>query len=50
MYIVLIQTKPGPVAARSKAWVYACWLAGIAGLKPSGGEDICLFWVLCVVR
>jgi len=26
------------------------WLAAIAGSSPAGGMDVCLFWVLCVVR
>ena len=42
--------RPIPVAARSKAWVYGRSLAGIVGSNPSGGMDVCLFWVLCVVR
>jgi len=25
-------------------------LAGIAGSNPAGGMDVCLLWVLCVVR
>ena len=39
-----------PVAERSKARVYGRSLAGIAGLNPAGGMDVCLLWVLCVVR
>ena len=39
-----------PVAARSKAWVCGRSLAGIMGLNPAGGMDVCLLWVLCVVR
>ena len=38
------------LAARSKAWVYGSFLAGIAGSKPAGGKDVCPWWVLCVVR
>jgi len=37
-------------AARSKAWVYGRSLAGIAGSNAAGAVDICLLWVLCVVR
>lgn len=33
---------PLPVAARCKASVFGCWLAGIAGLSPAGGMDVCL--------
>jgi len=39
-----------PVAAWSKAWVCGSSLAGIVGLNPAGGMNICLLWVLCVVR
>jgi hypothetical protein len=39
------------VAARSKAWVGGRSLAGIVGLNPSGGMDVCLCCeVLCGVR
>ena len=38
------------VAARSKARVCGRSLAGIAGSNPAEGIDICLLWVLCVVR
>ena len=31
-----------PVAAWSKAWVCGRSLAGIAGLNPAGGMDVCL--------
>jgi hypothetical protein len=41
---------PIPVAARSKAWVGSPSHAGIAGSNPTGGMDVCLLWVLCVVR
>jgi hypothetical protein len=39
-----------PVSARSKMWVYGRSLAGIVGLNPAGGMDVCLLWVLSVVR
>ena len=39
-----------PVAARSKAYVYGRSPAEIVGSNPTGGMDVCLFWVLCVVR
>jgi hypothetical protein len=39
-----------PVTALSKACVYGRSPAGIAGLNPAGGMDVCLLWVLCVVR
>jgi hypothetical protein len=34
---------PIPVAAQSKAWVCGLSLAGIVGLNPAGGMDVCLF-------
>jgi len=39
-----------PVAARTKAWVCGCSLAGIEGLNAARGKDVCLLWVLCIVR
>jgi hypothetical protein len=42
--------QPIPVAARSKAWVCGRSIAGIAGSNYTEGMDICLLWVLCVVR
>ena len=41
---------PVPVAARSKAWVCSRSPAEIVGSNPTGGMDVCLLWVLCVVR
>ena len=41
---------PIPVAARSKMLVCGRSLAGIAGLTPPGSMDVCLLWLLCVVR
>jgi hypothetical protein len=38
------------VAARSKAWVYGRSLDGIVGSNPTGGMDVCLLGMLCVVR
>jgi hypothetical protein len=43
-------TWPVPVVTRSKAWVYVRSFAGIAGSNPAAGMDVCLLWVLCVVR
>jgi len=37
---------PVPVAARSKVHVYSHSLAGIVGLNPAGGTDVCLCCVL----
>ena len=41
---------PIPLSARSMAWVCCCSLAVIAGSIPVGDTDICLLWVLCIVR
>jgi len=41
---------PIPVAARAKACVYCRSFAAIAGSNPTGGMDVCLLWVLCVLR
>jgi len=41
---------PIPVAERSKAWVCGRSLAGIVGSNTAGGMDVCLLWVLYVVR
>ena len=38
------------MAERSKAWVCSLPPAGIAGSNPAGGMDVCVLWVLCVVR
>jgi len=35
---------------RSKAWVCGRSLAGTAGSNPARGMDVCLLWVVCVVR
>jgi hypothetical protein len=39
-----------PVAVRSKAWVCGRSLTRIVGSNPTGGMDVCLLRVLCVVR
>ena len=39
-----------PAAARSKVSIYDRSLAGIAGSNPTGVLEVCLFWMLCVVR
>jgi len=35
--------------ARSEAWVCGRSPAGIVGSNPTGGMDVCLLWVLCIV-
>jgi hypothetical protein len=42
--------EPTPVAARSKAWVFGRSLAVFEGSNTARGMDVCLLWVLCVVR
>jgi hypothetical protein len=37
------------VAARSKAWVCFCSLAGIVGSNPAVGMEICLLTMPCDV-
>jgi len=41
---------PVPVAARSKAYVYGRSPTAIVGSNPTQGLDVCVLWVLCVVR
>jgi hypothetical protein len=48
--VVCMGVKPIPVAAQSKALVCGRTLAGTAGSNRAGGIDVCLLWVLCVVR
>jgi hypothetical protein len=47
---LVIMSSPIPMAARSKAWVCGHSVVGIAGSNRAGGIDVCLLWVLCVVR
>ena len=48
--VTIFQSKPVPVAARSKASVYGRSLAGIVGSNPTEGMDVSLLWALCIVR
>ena len=41
---------PAPVAARSKVEFCSRSPAEIVGSNPTGGMNVCLLWVLCVVR
>jgi hypothetical protein len=50
IFEVSVISKPIPVAARPKAWVCGRSLTRIVGSNPAGGMDVCLLWVLCVVR
>jgi len=45
-----IVLSPVPVAAQSKAQVCGRSPAEIVGSNPAEGMDVCLLWVLCVVR
>jgi hypothetical protein len=47
---IVLDAKPIPVDARSKAWVCGRSLSGIVGSNPNGDMDICLLCALCVVR
>jgi len=45
-----VQTEvPVQLAARSKTWVCGRSPAEIVGSNPTGGTDVCLLWVLCVL-
>jgi hypothetical protein len=46
----LKEREPVPVAARSKALVYGRSPAEIVGSNLTGGMDVCLLWVLGVIR
>jgi hypothetical protein len=52
--LIIIKTttvnKPIPVAKQSLVSLFGRVLAGIVGLNPKGGMDVCLLWVLCVVK
>ena len=39
-----------PVAARSKAQIWGRLPAEIVGSNPTDGKNVCLLWVVCVVR
>ena len=38
------------MAARFKAQVCRRWPAEVVGSNITGGMDVCLMWVMCVVR
>jgi len=42
--------EPIPVAAQSKALICGRPLTGIVVSNPARRIDVCVFWVLCVVR
>ena len=42
--------RPVPVAVWSTAWVCSRSPTEIVGSNPTGDMDVCLLWVLCVVR
>jgi len=41
---------PISVAVQPMAWVFGRSLAAIAGSNPAGDMEVCLFWMLCVVK
>jgi hypothetical protein len=47
---VFMSKVPVPVAARSKARVCGRSPAEVVDSNPTGGMDVCLLQVLCVVR
>ena len=49
-YVDLIHTSSILVAVRSKAWVCGRSFTGTVGSNPAGSTDVCLLWVLHVVR
>ena len=49
-YMDLLLYRSVPVAAQSKALVFGRSLAGIVGSNPAGRADVCLLYVLFVVR
>ena len=46
----IIHYPPTAVATRFKVWVYGRSLADIVASNPTGGMDVCLLWILCVVQ
>ena len=48
--VVRVLEGPVPVAAQSKAWVYGPSPTEILGSNPTGGMDVGLLYVLCIVR
>jgi hypothetical protein len=46
----MYKLEPILVAARSKAWACSHSFAGIVGSNPAEDMDVCLLWVLCVVK
>jgi hypothetical protein len=50
IYFLKFTKHPVPVAEGSKASVCGHSSAEIVGTNPTGGMDVCLFWVLCVVK
>jgi hypothetical protein len=50
IFTVLYVVMRVPVAVWSKTRVSGRFLVGIAGSNPAGGMNVCLLWVLYVVR
>ena len=49
-FLDYVASVPILVVVWCKVWVYGSSLAGIEGSNPVGGMDVCLLWVLCVIR
>ena len=49
-YIYIYIYMPVPVAARAKVWVCGRSPTEIVGSNSTGDMDVCLSWVLCVVK
>ena len=50
LFTVILACVPVPVAARSEAYICGRSPAEIMVSNHNGGMDVCLLWVLCVVR
>ena len=48
LFLYNVQTYPSGRAVQVRVWGPS--LTGIWGSNPAGGMDVCLLWVLCVVR
>jgi len=46
IYSYYLKIGAGPIGRA----VFGCSPAEIVGSNPTGGIDVCLLWVLCVVR
>jgi hypothetical protein len=49
-FTILCEYLTSYVAVQSKEWVFGRSLTSIVGSNPTGGMNVCLLWLLCVVR